>query len=164
MEESEYNLSSINDKNTTIKSLTKNNLTSVSGGKVVKEYKGEFSKGKFHGKGKLVYDNKESYDGEFMNNLFNGKGSYYFNNGNIYQGDFKEGKLNGKGVMFFSNKQVSFTGDFVNNKPSGNGYFYDLNKNLKQSVIYDSGELVSLQAETAKTSLIFKNVIVPTPL
>jgi hypothetical protein len=163
-EESEYNLSSLNDRQNTIKSTKKSKKNKLEKNSI-KEYKGEFSKGKFNGKGKILFENKESYDGDFVNNSLTGNGSYYFNNGNIYQGEFMDGKFEGKGVMFFSKKCVSFTGEFVNNKPSGEGFFYDLNKTQKQYVRYDAGELISLKFQTnSETNFIFKNLIVLTPL
>lgn len=53
------------------------------------KYYGTFFNGKYHGNGKLVYENGDYYIGQFRNGLIHGEGKEYYFDGNIlYDGDW----------------------------------------------------------------------------
>lgn len=86
-------------------------------------YKGEFSKGKKHGKGKLENLIKNTvYEGEFKNDKKNGYGIEKYNDGSIYKGNFKNDKKEGMGVLTLKNNSV-YEGQFKQDKICGKGIF-----------------------------------------
>ena len=84
------------------------------------EYKGEFSRNCFCGKGILTNSQGEKYIGNFDKNLFNGDGTYFFNNGSSYKGNFELGLKKGKGIY---NRYDGFVyeGEWENNLANGIG-------------------------------------------
>lgn len=79
-------------------------------------YSGNFSKGKFNGKGKQ-YDSNNNliYDGSFSDNEYNEYGKLYYNSGKLkYEGNFSNGKYNGKGTLYEENGKVKFSGNLEN--------------------------------------------------
>jgi hypothetical protein len=86
-------------------------------------YKGEFSKGKKHGKGKLENLLKKTvYEGEFKNDMKNGYGIEKYNDGSIYKGSFKNDKKEGMGVLTLKNNS-KYEGQFKQDKICGKGIF-----------------------------------------
>jgi hypothetical protein len=77
-------------------------------------YSGNFSKGKFNGKGKQYNSNKNLiYDGSFSDDEYNGYGKLYYNSGKLkYEGSFSNGKYNGKGTLYEENEKTKFSRNF----------------------------------------------------
>ena len=85
-------------------------------------YFGEFKNNKFHGKGKIIYDDHTTYEGNFSEGYFEGEGNLLFVDGSYYKGSFEKNKFNGKGKFFFENGRKYF-GDWKNNAMDGTGIF-----------------------------------------
>jgi len=108
-------------------------------------YRGGMKNGKPHGKGEVIYLNKNRFEGDFVNGIFQ-KGSYYtVNNGNSQvgyyneqgkwvaekynykNGDWKEGsfdensKLHGEGIEYYANKKRKDTGEYEHGARIGKG-------------------------------------------
>ncbi|CAG9310596.1 unnamed protein product [Blepharisma stoltei] len=67
-------------------------------------YKGDYSGGKRHGKGEIVYNNGDSYSGSWVNNKKEGKGRYFYNHiGAVYSGEWFNNKRHGQGKLKFKN-------------------------------------------------------------
>ncbi|MCB0647007.1 MAG: caspase family protein [Saprospiraceae bacterium] len=66
-------------------------------------YKGTFLKGQFHGKGKIVFNDKSQYEGAFQNGYIEGVGEYRYSGGHVYKGDFIKNARSGKGTMYYAN-------------------------------------------------------------
>jgi hypothetical protein len=64
-----------------------------------KTYSGNWSHGRWHGSGKVTYENGHSYEGEFQYDQRHGKGKYIWLDGGFYEGDFQFNKEHGKGMM-----------------------------------------------------------------
>ena len=91
-------------------------------------YKGEFSKGIFHGNGLLKWRNGNIYNGEFKKGFLNGKGIFYWKNEEeYYKGEYINNNKNGKGLYKFKNGDL-YIGQWNNNKPSGKGTYETKNK------------------------------------
>ena len=98
-------------------------------------YRGEWRKGKMHGRGEYTFkdgskyvgtfddgelsgvgvktwgeDNNESYKGQWARGLFHGRGEIVSANGDIYKGEFRNGMFHGSG------KRVWATGDLYDGK------------------------------------------------
>ena len=84
------------------------------------QYKGEFQKGKLHGKGIMNYANGRIYEGDFKLNAPEGVATETYANGDKYVGRFLRGFKTGLGTYFFANGQV-YEGNFSHNKPNGRG-------------------------------------------
>lgn len=61
--------------------------------------------GKFHGRGKLTYNNW-TYDGDFSYGLAEGLGSIYLPE-TTYIGRFVRGQASGEGTLTFNGKKIS---------------------------------------------------------
>jgi len=85
-------------------------------------YEGEFSQNTHHGMAVETYPNKDRYVGQFERGYKNGRGTYYYANGEIYEGDFKDNKPHGTGVLKIPNGN-SYSGSFANGKCNGRGKF-----------------------------------------
>ena len=85
-------------------------------------YFGEFKKNKFHGKGKIIYDDNIIYEGDFSNGYMEGEGNILFPDGSYYKGNFEKNKYNGKGKFFFESGK-KYSGDWKNNAMDGMGIF-----------------------------------------
>ena len=96
-----------------------NNLRQGKGEKITKDYhyKGEFSRNKINGYGKIQFfnskDGETEYEGFFKDNNIEGKGIMKWKNGNIYDGQMKYGKMNGYGKLYQKNMIVN-EGYFIN--------------------------------------------------
>jgi len=63
-------------------------------------YKGDFVENKFHGKGRLFFnDDREYYEGSFINNEKSGQGRVLFESGCSYVGQWKNDEMNGIGSL-----------------------------------------------------------------
>ena len=117
-------------------------------------YVGEYSNGKWEGKGKFFFgdrlifegeyskghkvkgkdylsDGKLVYEGEFLNGKKNGKGKQYepLDGKLIYEGEFLNEERNGKGKEYFHNGKLKFEGEFLKNKKwNGIGYNFEGDK------------------------------------
>ena len=83
------------------------------GNETITVYEGDINNGKYHGKGKIVYNNGTIYEGDFINGKFNGKGKlieavHKF----TYEGGFVNGNRHGIGKQI--NDDSTFDGEFVN--------------------------------------------------
>lgn len=93
------------------------------------EYVGEWEKGLKHGKGKLVYKQKEGsqyttdavYEGEFKFGFKHGKGVMKYPSGNTYTGYYKYDKKSGYGEMNWYSKQETYKGFWEDDKQNGFG-------------------------------------------
>lgn len=63
---------------------------------------GEFSDGKLHGRGKLVWPDGVIYEGEFKKGLKDGYGVQTLADGSAYQGNFSGGLEDGKGTITYT--------------------------------------------------------------
>lgn len=107
-------------------------------------YTGQLYNGMRHGKGTMVFSNKDTYTGTFTLNEMTGRGSYEYYNGDVYDGDFIEGKRDGWGTLTYSNGNI-YKGMFTENTITGFGSFYKaFDKSLfvgffEDNVKYDYG-------------------------
>jgi hypothetical protein len=63
-------------------------------------YEGNWSEGKFNGKGKLEQRNKDFYEGLWMKGMKSGNGKLSIGHGDYYyDGDFKDDKKHGYGTL-----------------------------------------------------------------
>ena len=68
----------------------------------LRTYRGDFIDGKFHGFGRLTYeDEREHYKGRFMSGKKWGRGTLWDRNGNIYMGEWRNDRRNGSGLQAF---------------------------------------------------------------
>ena len=80
----------------------------------------------FHGKGMIIYPNKDSYIGQFKNMMFEGEGRYQWGR-KVYNGNFSKSRFHGKGQIRMENQDI-LEGNFIygelvepflyNNKPA----------------------------------------------
>lgn len=88
------------------------------------EYIGEFKDYYLHGNGVMNYNGKDMvdgvirYDGEWVKGKWNGKGTLIFQSDDKYIGEFKDGKIHGKGTITFSDGS-KFVGEFKDNDMHG---------------------------------------------
>jgi hypothetical protein len=99
------------------------------GGKLRREYTGDWFQDKKHGRGTFFYKNGDRYDGYWVNGMPQGEGRMIYANENIYEGQWHEGKRNGYGVLTKRNGD-HFEGHWVNDMREGQGsyYYHDKNK------------------------------------
>ena len=100
-------------------------------------YEGDYSQGKWHGKGITYYDNvnnTKSYEGDFLQGRLTGKGiKYYLNGKKMYEGDYSEDKCHGKGIKYYDNGKKLYEGDFFQGIWHGKGIkYYDNVNNTKE--------------------------------
>jgi len=108
------------------------------------KYYGTLLNGKFHGKGRIVWENGAVYKGEFENGyykdgeinypdgdkykghfakgLFQGKGHYETAKGEIFDGEFDKGQFTGQGIHIQIDKS-RHEGMFKNWHPDGKGTY-----------------------------------------
>lgn len=104
-------------------------------------YEGEFSNGGYSGTGILTSNSGYKYVGTFENNLFNGTGFIVYQNGDSYKGDFKDGYFHGYGTYKYADGKIE-NGIFEN------GNFYDPSKKVKSvlGIIFDIAAIISMCA------------------
>jgi len=150
--------------------------------KIVPVYEGQYSNGKRHGKGKMLYPNGDTYQGEWENDKMNGEGTYiYFTakgEADVFSGTWVSGVKQGVGTYEFGvdKSQLvgnweagaivdgswrfpdggSYEGKFVDGKPLGEGSFKFANGYSQ------AGEYVASAAEGDEeaTSLSWKGGVV----
>lgn len=112
-----------------------------------KIYEGEFSEGKFHGPGTILYTdgrlettfrNGEAhgpgkvilsnghvqFEGSYKKGRKDGPGKAFFTDGSSYVGEYKRGLYHGQGELKFTTKEgeaFTYKGEFKNNEPDGQG-------------------------------------------
>lgn len=67
------------------------------------KYVGTLRKGKYHGKGTLIYSSGSKYEGEFVDGLPHGYGTLYYKNKDKYIGNFYRGWLENDGTLYYKN-------------------------------------------------------------
>jgi hypothetical protein len=72
------------------------------------------------GKGRADYKNGNSYEGEWTNGKFDGKGTFTWSKGDVYTGYFKDGHRNGNGKYVFKDGTV-YDGDWFADNEEGEG-------------------------------------------
>ena len=103
-------------------------------------YYGPIVDGRFHGRGRIEWDNGDRYEGQFAKGLFSGKGRFSSRSGDVYEGDFRDGFMAGHGRMQMLDGSIyvgAFRDDYFNGSgryemPDGevydgafaNGYFH----------------------------------------
>ena len=85
-------------------------------------YTGEFSGGRYNGKGLLRVEG-HTYEGEFKDNMAHGFGTFTYKNGDVYTGDHVEGLSTGKGEYWMKETGDYYKGDFVRGFYEGHGQF-----------------------------------------
>lgn len=83
-------------------------------------YKGEVIKGKFQGKGKVLFNNGESYEGQWVENKMHGTGKYIYKDKQVYLGGFHDNKREGFGQLIFPDGTI-IKGQWENDKLNGIG-------------------------------------------
>jgi hypothetical protein len=85
-------------------------------------YYGPMVDGKFHGRGRIEWDNGDRYEGEFAKGLFSGKGRFDSRSGNVYEGDFRDGFMDGHGRMRMADGSL-YVGTFRDDYFNGQGRY-----------------------------------------
>lgn len=93
-------------------------------------YKGYFSKGKFHGSGKYTRQDGYVYDGHWQNWIKNGYGTETYLSGDQYKGVFKNDLRDGYGTYTWKNGS-KYTGNWKNHKRHGYGTMYNSNGSIR---------------------------------
>ena len=102
------------------------------------KYYGDLADGKFHGKGRLIWENGARFEGEFSNGLISGNGEVVSGTGDKYTGEFANGLENGVGRSELVNGDV-YEGEYRNGMFDGHGIL-----TTKDGRIYE-GEYVKSQ-------------------
>jgi len=87
-------------------------------------YEGEMKNEKKHGRGKYIWNNKNTYDGEWENDVPHGHGiySYYCKDGShngVYCGKFMNDMRHGRGTYTWEN--AKYVGEWMNDEKHGQG-------------------------------------------
>jgi hypothetical protein len=85
-------------------------------------YYGSLRDGKFHGRGRIEWDNGTLYDGAFDDGLFSGRGKLTSTDGRSYSGDFAKGQFNGRGRFEAPSGEI-YEGDFQAGEFTGRGTY-----------------------------------------
>jgi hypothetical protein len=83
-------------------------------------YTGEFRYGKFHGSGCYSGGRHKKYVGQWKNGLYRGTGKEYLSDGRVYIGSFSAGRRHGYGRMLYPDGSL-FTGGWSRGKRWGRG-------------------------------------------
>ncbi|XP_037400303.1 radial spoke head 10 homolog B isoform X2 [Pygocentrus nattereri] len=86
-------------------------------------YKGQWYRGKRHGKGTIYYSQGVAswYEGDWENNCREGWGMRCYPSGNIYQGQWKNNVQHGEGTMRWIQLGQQYSGQWVNGVQHGHG-------------------------------------------
>lgn len=90
------------------------------------KYFGEIRNGQPHGKGKITYsanDHRKYYEGDWSEGKRHGYGTLVFNDGDKYVGNYEDGEWNGYGIYYFADGR-RYEGNWLDDKKYGNGTFY----------------------------------------
>jgi len=85
-------------------------------------YEGDFKNDKFHGKGKLNWNDGGVYEGDFFEGEITGKGDYSDHECH-YEGEMLNGKKHGTGKILYKISQESYQGSFKHDKKEGHGVY-----------------------------------------
>lgn len=69
-------------------------------------YYGQIKKGKYHGKGTIIFPKRFRYKGKFKNGLEDGFGICYYDNGDIFEGRYENGEKNGYGIYTHQKRRI----------------------------------------------------------
>lgn len=94
-------------------------------------YYGPIVDGRFHGRGRLEWDNGDRYEGEFAKGLFSGKGRFSSRSGDVYEGDFRDGFMDGHGRMRLADGSL-YIGAFRDDYFNGQGRY-----EMAEGEVYD---------------------------
>ena len=68
----------------------------------LRSYRGNFLNGKFHGFGRLTFDDEgENYKGRFRNGKKHGRGTLWNKKNDVYMGQWRNDRRNGHGIQAF---------------------------------------------------------------
>ena len=81
---------------------------------------GQLQGGRFHGKGKFIYNGGGTYDGHYKHGEFHGEGTRVFSNGSVYSGNFVSGMQEGEGMLHKANND-QYVGMWYRDLPEGRG-------------------------------------------
>ncbi|KAF5894138.1 radial spoke head 10 B-like isoform X4, partial [Clarias magur] len=86
-------------------------------------YKGQWYKGKRHGKGTMYYNDEETswYKGDWENNRKEGWGMRCYPSGDTYEGQWKNSVRHGEGTMKWIQLGQQYSGQWLNGVQHGNG-------------------------------------------
>nr|XP_054772682.1 LOW QUALITY PROTEIN: radial spoke head 10 homolog B-like [Lytechinus pictus] len=84
-------------------------------------YKGQFSQGLMHGKGKYEWADKVKYEGDFNMNEITGKGTYTWPDDSTYEGEVEKGRRHGHGTFRCMSSPSSYTGQWHQGQRHGTG-------------------------------------------
>jgi hypothetical protein len=91
------------------------------------KYVGEFSNGKYEGKGTQITPNGSKYVGEFKNGKYDGTGTHTYSKGGQYVGDYRNNIRSGKGTYYTSVdndiKGDMYVGEWRDDMANGQGFF-----------------------------------------
>lgn len=75
-------------------------------------YKGDFSNGQFHGKGRLLYKSgpDREYEGQFLRGQRSGLGKLTLADGSVYEGEFAAERRNGLGILWGEDGWIALCG------------------------------------------------------
>ncbi|KAJ3672931.1 hypothetical protein LUZ60_006305 [Juncus effusus] len=83
-------------------------------------YRGSFSAGAPHGKGKYLWSDGCMYEGEWRRGKANGKGKFSWPSGATFEGEFCSGRMEGFGV-FTGPDGATYRGQWVGDRKHGQG-------------------------------------------
>ena len=86
-------------------------------------YTGSFKDSLFDGQGKLVLVNVGEYDGLFLRGKFCGYGLFKWLSGKLYRGHWRDNQMHLKGYLMWPDGR-KYIGNFNHGKKDGKGYFY----------------------------------------
>lgn len=98
-------------------------------------YKGEWKRGKMHGKGVYTICDGGTYEGEFIDGEIEGAGLRRWPDGSTFNGQFRHGVRQGEGVMIASNGEV-YEGHWEENQRCGLGELRKSNKDVYRGDFY----------------------------
>jgi hypothetical protein len=118
------------------------------------KYLGQFSKGKFHGKGTLYYNQTGTkyFHGSFAFGKRDGYGHMVYKKHREYFGYWKANKRHGQGTMHY-NITTKYEGEWIHNKRNGYGVWESAQKNQKYEGEWKQGRWEGKGKLTSKGSL-----------
>ena len=85
-------------------------------------YQGGMIRGKYHGRGTMIYASGGRYEGEHRDGKAHGYGSGTFPSGTRYEGEHRNGKPHGRGTMIYASGD-RYEGEFRDGKRYGRGTY-----------------------------------------
>lgn len=90
-----------------------------------KSYEGEWSHGKWNGRGKIVWISGTVFDGELRDGKMHGQATITWEDGSSFTGTYRDGKRSGYGVYNYAPNdvylRVKYEGDWKDGKKCGKG-------------------------------------------